>query len=581
MTTRSATLQRIASGIVASAGAGIMLMDANFKFVFTNTAFEKITGYREDTVRGRNPRRFVSNDAAPGFYREIARSIQNHGFWQGEIWCRRHNGERYPAWLNLSTVQYQKPDALYYIGVLSDVSQLHAQRQQLYQTAHYDPLTGLPNRRLFHDRVRTAISHARRHGTGGALLFVDLDHFKYINDHRGHAAGDRVLREVAQRLRASVRATDTVARLGGDEFIVLLADARDDAAAATVATKMLDSLLGTPLAEGDPAAALSASIGIARFPKDGDNVEALLHFTDLAMYRAKHQGRGRYCFYTAELDQHATQRRDLEAELRDSLARHALEVVWQPQVRLRDDAIVGIEALPRWQSPALNSMPPAQLDALAVQSGLAADIERWLLEHAVSMAARHLNVADVNAPQPRLVFKLTALHATSADYAGEIFSALQCHGLAPERVALEVGGGELVREGQAIRSPLRELAECGIHLVLGGFGTGYANLAKLKRFRLRRLKIDAGFVRGIEHDAVDRQIVGAMITLAHQLGLSIIADGVDTPTQRAMLADLGCDEARGPLFSPPLPLSALQELLGRQRRTALPRHGRVSSAGVE
>ncbi|MFZ5538093.1 MAG: putative bifunctional diguanylate cyclase/phosphodiesterase [Pseudomonadota bacterium] len=555
--------RRIATAVFDATSEGIMVTDAQTHIILVNRAFSATTGYALDEVIGKTPHLLASGHHNRDFYTAMWHTIQDTGGWSGEIWNRRKNGETYPEWLHINAIRDDSGKITHYVGVFSDISQHKEVQKRLHDLAYHDALTHLPNRQLFYDRLEQTIAHARREQGGFTLLFLDLDRFKVINDTQGHGFGDRLLTEAARRLQNLVRASDTVARWGGDEFTLILHETTEDWEAAVAARKIVHAFQA-PLHVDGQDVHLSASVGITRFPLDGENAEALVSHADAAMYAAKKEGGGRYSFFSPELNRRLTERLRVENALRTSLAappgEGGLHLAWQPQVRLADGAIIGVEVLARWRHPELGDIPPARFIPVAEESGLIMELGRWVLDEAARHAMRLCG--RIEPGRFRISVNVSPRqmgHETMED----LVSIIERQGLRAECVELEITESALMSEKHSAEDALRKLGAQGVHFAVDDFGTGYSNLAYLKRFAVHRLKIDQAFVRDMVEDEADRQIVTAIVSMGHALGLKVIAEGVETEAQRRLLLELGCDEGQGFLFARPMPFDAFAALLAQ------------------
>lgn len=555
---------RLADRVFNSTVEGVLVTDAEGCILTVNPAFETITGYRKDEVVGGNPRILKSGRHHSEFYREIWRSVNATGQWRGELWNRRKSGEIYPQWLTISVVRGSDEQITHYVAVFSDISTLKVAQEKIDFLAYHDSLTRLPNRILLRDRLEHALMRARREKGALALLFFDLDRFKSVNDTLGHTVGDELLIDVGNCISRLIRASDTLARLGGDEFVLLMEDETDVRQVTTVARKMLD-VFSTPRTVGGHALTVTASIGIARYPDDGDDADTLLKHADLAMYEAKSQGRNTYQFFSQDLTTGTLERLVMESALRGAVARKELVLHYQPQIDFADGSLAGAEALVRWQHPELGLVPPGRFIPLAEEMGIIGEIGEWVLNEAcrqmVAWAAEGFEV-------PLVAVNLSARQIDRDQIVEITAGALQRNGLAAERLELEVTESMIMREPERALDVLDGLRALGVALAIDDFGTGYSSLAYLRRLPLNRLKVDQSFVSDIGHDTNGEAIIRAVIALARSLGLSAVAEGVETQAQAAFLRAEGCDIGQGYLYDKPMPAASLRASWGRGRKAA-------------
>ncbi|MBI3433215.1 MAG: PAS domain S-box protein [Hydrogenophilales bacterium] len=537
----------LAAKVFEQSGEGIMITDAGLNIIMVNQAFTAITGYSETETYGRSPRMLASGRHDRAFYGAMWEAIAMQGRWQGEVWNRRKDGGLYPEQLSIIRVLDAQGEVTHYIGIFSDITRHKEAQAHIQRLAHFDPLTGLPNRALLNDRISHELSGAQRNRTQMAILFVDLDHFKNVNDTLGHRIGDELLITVAARLKTVVREVDTVSRQGGDEFILIL-PGTDANGAAHVAEKLLEAVAQPYQIEGFELS-VTLSIGIALYPADGDDFDALSKCADAAMYRAKHDGRNTYRFFTTEMQARSAHNLQMENALRRALERNQLLLHYQPQISLQDGHLIGIEALLRWQHPELGMIAPAEFIPVAEESGQILQIGEWALRSAVQQMkawrdgglmpmAMAVNLSAVQFRHPHLPELVT-----------QILDEME---LPPQYLELELTESVAMDDAPAAIAVMDKLHEHGIRMSIDDFGTGYSSLSYLKRFNVHRLKIDQSFVRGIGEDPEDRAIVSAIISLADSLGLLTIAEGVETEGQLAFLREQGCDEVQGYYFSKPL-----------------------------
>jgi diguanylate cyclase (GGDEF)-like protein/PAS domain S-box-containing protein len=543
--------------VFGSTGDGILVTDFSGNIVEVNAAFCAITGYGKAEVLGRNPRIMKSDRHDAAFYARMWKSLVEQGQWQGEVWDRRKNGETFPKWLTINTVRDSAGRATGYVGIFSDLTGAKRTEAELERLAHYDSLTGLPNRILFRDRLAQALAQAQRGRRRLALLFLDLDGFKAVNDSRGHAAGDAVLQQVAQRLAASVRASDTLARQSGDEFTILLTEIDSANDAAIVARKLLDAM-NEPFEVLGRSGRLSASIGIAMSPEDAEHPEELLANADTAMYRAKESGRNRYQFFSRSMHARAVAQIELEAELRQAVPRGELVLHYQPQIEPSRARIVGVEALVRWNHPRLGLLAPARFIPLAEETRLIGAVGDWVV-HAACRQARAWR--DAGLPLVRVAVNLAPQQFEDPKLVDRIAAWLIESRVDPSQLEVEITESNAMANPDRTVERLLELKAIGIHVSIDDFGTGHSSLSYLKRFPVESLKIDRGFLRDVPDDQDSATLCSAMIGLAHSLGLSVVAEGVETAAQYDFLRDRECDLLQGFLFSRPVPPERLAELL--------------------
>ena len=540
---------RLAARVISRSGEGIIISDAKGLIVEVNKAFETITGYSRADALGRNPNFLSSGRQDKEFYRRMWQTLHAEGFWQGEIWNRRKNNEIFPEWLSLSAIRDDGGEITHYVATFSDVTEAKANEARIQHMAHHDFLTGLPNRFLLTDRFKQVAAAAERNDTRYALLFIDLDRFKNVNDTLGHSIGDQLLRDVASRLGSIVRGTDTLSRQGGDEFLVLLGEVETPEAAAIVARKLMQ-VLGEPfLLDGHPIT-VTPSIGIAVSPEDGTDLDSLLKHADLAMYDAKQQGRNNYQFFRREMNARSLELLLMESDLRQALRKSEFELHYQPQISVSSGRPQGLEALLRWRHPERGLVSPADFIPMAEETGLILPIGQWVLNTACQQLA---NWRTNGWPELRVAVNLSAAQFRQQDLLTQVEAALAAANLPADALELEVTESILMIDAEGTAKMLNALNAMGVALAIDDFGTGYSSLAYLKRFSVSTLKVDRSFVNGIGIDGEDAAICSAIIGLARSLRLDVVAEGVETQAQYDWLAKAGCHIIQGYFTGRPAP----------------------------
>ena len=538
----------------------IVITDADGVILRVNQAFIESTGYAAEEIVGRTPRLLKSGRHDAAFYTEMWTSLRQAGGWQGEIWDRRKNGEIYPKWLNITAVKGADGGVTHYVATHTDITERKAAEEKIRDLAFYDPLTRLPNRRLLLDRLHMTLAASTRHGREGALLFVDLDNFKMLNDTQGHDKGDLLLQEVARRLTACVRDADTVARLGGDEFVVLLEDLSENpeeaaTQAETVGEKIL-AAVGRPYLLAGHEYHSTPSVGITLFGDQRGGIDELLKQADIAMYQAKAAGRNTMRFFDPELQAAVQARTAMEQDLRQGITNGQFFLHYQAQVE--DDRIVGAEALVRWRHPERGTVSPAEFIPLAEETGLILPLGQWVLETAcaqIAAWAERMETADIT-----LAVNVSARQFRQPDFVEEVVSVLERTNADPSRLKLELTESLVVDSVEEVVAKMTALKERGLSFSLDDFGTGYSSLSYLKRLPLSQLKIDQSFVRDVLTDPNDAAIARTIVALAQSMGLGVIAEGVETEDQRDFLARQSCHAFQGFLFGRPLPVEEFGRL---------------------
>lgn len=549
---------REAATVMSNTHEGVLITDTVPNIIAINNAYTTITGYTEAEAIGHNPSMLGSGRTDKAFYQAMWKEILDHGYWQGEIWNRRKSGEIYPQLLTINSVYNDKQEPVRYIGVFSDITQLKENQAQLEFMAHHDPLTRLPNRALVESRLQQEIEQGHRHSLRSGVLFIDLDHFKPVNDSFGHLVGDELLCAVAERLGQRLREGDTLGRLGGDEFILLLSMLHDPQDAAVVARDLIIALNEPFILPDGQEVFIGGSIGISLFPQDGETVSELMKNADAAMYLAKENGRNQFSFYTKELNADARNKLSMENDLRRALLQNELTLHYQPKADLRSGRIVGAEALSRWQQADGSWISPAQFIPIAEKSGLILDLGNWVIEQSCRQIRAWL---DDGLQDTCVAINISARQFRSGNLDHLLAEAIERHGIEARHLEIELTESMLMQEPDRAIETMHKLKRLGVKISLDDFGTGYSSLAYLSRFPIDTLKIDQSFVRGVPSVADDAEIASAIIGLAHRMKLRVVAEGVETADQLTFLRSNDCDEIQGYYFSKPLPAAGFAEML--------------------
>jgi diguanylate cyclase (GGDEF)-like protein/PAS domain S-box-containing protein len=541
---------------------GMTITDSAKVILRVNKAFTEITGYSAEEAVGKTPSLLRSGHHDAAFYAAMWESIERTGTWQGEIWNRRKTGEVYPEWLIVTAVKNDAGLTTHYVGTFTDVTSRKKAEDEITNLAFYDPLTGLPNRRLLIDRLKQALASSTRSLRHGALLFLDLDNFKTLNDTRGHDIGDLLLQQVAQRLSTCVREGDTVARLGGDEFVVMLEDLSENVLEAATQTEIVGEKILATLNHiyhlHNYAHHSTPSIGITLFADHHGTIDDLLKRADLAMYQSKAAGRNTLRFFDPTMQAVVTTRAALEADLREAVQKGQFVLYYQAQMD-GVGRLTGVEVLLRWQHPLRGMVSPLEFIPLAEDTGLILPLGHWVLETACAQLT-------VWASQPEMAHLTVAVNVSArqfhhADFVDQVLAVLDKTGANPQRLKLELTESLMVDDVEDVIAKMTALKAKGVSFSLDDFGTGYSSLSYLKRLPLDQLKIDQGFVRDILTDTNDSSIAKMVIALAESMGLAVIAEGVEIEAQKDFLASHGCHAYQGYLFSRPLPLGAFEEFV--------------------
>ncbi len=549
--------QRIAA-IAFESQEGIAITDANNVIIRINHAFSAITGYSSEEVVGQTPKILKSGQHDAEFYQKMWKKLLHNGSWQGEIWNRNKSGEIYPEWLAITAVKDDEGKTTHYVASLVDITEYKIAEEKIKLLAFYDPLTGLANRRKLSERLDHSISMCDREDMQLAVLMMDLDRFKIVNDTLGHLAGDELLKQVGQRITARLRATDMVARLGGDEFVVLLEDINHQEDAARIATEIVADLsLPFELSQNDDVR-IGASIGIALYPQHGQTPELLMDNADTALYQAKDNGRGCFAYFSESLTLAARERLDLEARLRKGIQHGELRVFYQAQVDIISGKIIGAEALVRWQDPNNGLIPPYKFIPIAEETGLIMNIGEWVLRDVCRQGKEWL---DAGFAPIRLAVNVSPSQFKHCNMVELVTNVLAETHYPAEQLELELTESGLMEHQEAVICILTKLRDLGIHLAIDDFGTGYSSLSYLKQFPLDVLKIDKSFIDDIPNHLDDMAITTAIISMGQTLGFKVLAEGVETIEQLNFLQLKGCDIYQGYIKSKPIPADEFEKLL--------------------
>ncbi len=550
---------RLSAKVFESNSEAILITDARQNIVMVNQAFTDITGYEAEEVLGKNPKILSSGRSTDEFYKEFWDSLSANDLWRGEIWNKRKNGEIFPEWVTISVLRDEQLQITHYVAVFLDITERKKEEERINYLANYDVLTGLPNRYLLSDRIEQALSSAQRNQARVAVLFIDLDRFKNINDSLGHDIGDALLKLVARRLKSCLRRTDTIARQGGDEFVAVLTELDSADEVIFVAEKMIESLREDFTLDAYQLS-ITPSIGISIYPEDGEASIELLRNADLAMYRAKDSGRNNFQFYAPDMNVKAVQRLKLENSLRVAISQQQLMVYYQPKVNVHSGKMTGMEALLRWQHPEMGFVSPAIFIPIAEESGLINEIGDWVLRQSCLQARLWQGQGFDIVP---IAVNLSARQLKQSNLVEHILTVLLDAELDARYLVLEITESMLMDMGDSGVGVLEQLRAAGIKLALDDFGTGYSSLSRLKNLPLDSLKIDQSFVRDIVTDPNDASIVSATAVLAHALNLRVTAEGVETQDQLDFIKSLHCEEYQGYLFSRPVPALEVERFLQR------------------
>jgi diguanylate cyclase (GGDEF)-like protein/PAS domain S-box-containing protein len=543
--------------VLDQSAEGIVICDPQERILLVNKAFEKLTGFAAEEVLGKTPRILQSGRQDSAFYADMWKSVLATGSWQGEVWNRRKSEETYAEWLSISAVHDSQTVLTHYVGIFSDITVHKRNAERMAHLTHYDTLTDLPNRALLMDRLNQLTKAAQRRKSKVAVIFIDLDRFKDVNDSLGHDAGDVLLQAIAQRFSSVMRAEDTMARIGADEFVAVFQDIHQGQDASIIATELF-ACLKEPITINGYELTVTASMGISIYPDDANDAQEMIRNADAAMDQAKGAGGNAYQFYTSDLNQRALEMLSMESGLRRAIERQEFVLYYQPQVDVTSGSLVGAEALIRWRHPDLGLVMPGKFISIAEERGLIIPIGTWVIDEAARQAA----VWQKAGTPMRIAVNVSAVQFHQKDFVEQLENSVRKHGIIPDNLELELTERIVMRDAETTVNILERLHALGFQLSIDDFGTGYSSLSYLRRFPIDKIKIDQSFVR----DENAEGIVVAVISLAQSLKVKVIAEGVETKKQLELLRGHGCNEAQGFLFSPGLVPVEFEKLLGQRKK---------------
>ncbi len=554
--------QRLAATVVDNTAEAVLVTDVEHHILSVNPALTRVLGYTEQELLGLTPRLFKSGRHDKAFYQAMWDSIERTGHWQGEIWNKRKDGEVFPEHMSLSAVRDADGHVTHYVCMFTDISEEKKQQQRLEFLAHCDPLTGLANRRSFGEQLALAVREAAAHGEVMAVLLLNLDRFKDVNDSYGHAVGDEVLKHITRQVRAALRPGDLVGRMAGDEFAVLARNLRHADGATGVARSLIEGIARPWITPDGMEVVVGLSVGICMYPEHAENAQDLLQGAHSAVYCAKARGRGAWCFYNRDMTEAARERLELEARLRVALAQGHLQLHYQPQVEIATGRLLGAEALVRWMDPDEGMISPGRFIPVAESSGVIGPLGQWVIHEACRQGPRW---REAGLPEITVAVNISPRQFHLTDLAGCASRALQLSGFPARCLEFELTETALAERPHEAREVLLRLQQLGLRMAVDDFGTGYSSLSSLKRYPIDVLKIDQGFIRDIPHHGDDMAISAAIIAMGHSLGVQVLAEGVETPEQLEFLRERGCDAYQGYLYSRPLSAADFTALLEREQ----------------
>ncbi len=545
---------RISDQVIMNSAEGVMVTDPDGVILIINPAFSVITGYAAEEALGRKPNILKSDRHDDAFYTDLWNSISGKGEWHGEIWNRRKNGEAYAEWLSISAIRDRNGRINSYAAIFHDISEYKEDWEKLKYRAYHDPLTGLPNRNLFMDRIDTAVKRASRQNEQLGILFIDVDDFKNVNDNLGHKVGDHLLKAIASRLISGVRESDTVARLGGDEFVVLVDGLKEESDALNLVTKIFD-LLSEPFSLEGHTVPVSISLGVSLYPGDTEDAQILIDNADQAMYYAKQEGKGRYRFFTRKMNLNMSFRKHIESELRER-SDDDLMLYYQPIYRVADNSLIGLEALIRWRRKSSKILSPQEFIPIAEDSGLFLPIGNWILHTAAAQLQQWRTPGNIDL---ELHVNVTTRQFLDSNLPAFVSGVLERSGLPARQLYLELAEQTVIFKTKAVLSVMEQLTALGVRFSVDDFGTGYSSMVSLKDLPISELKIDQTFISSLPASQADLSLIRGLISMGHNLGYAVTAEGVEEAEQLSVLKEAACDRVQGYYTCPPLSAEEVQK----------------------
>ncbi|WP_135077735.1 EAL domain-containing protein [Terasakiella sp. SH-1] len=545
----------LAHKIIEASLDGIIIADAEGKIAYVNPTFTHVTGYSAEEAIGHTPALLKSGRHEKGYYQKMWEQLKKDGYWQGEIWNRRKNGEVYPEWLTITAIKNDAGDIFQYAGIFCDITERKNQEKQIQRLAYFDELTKLPNRRLFSDRLNMAVERAKRHDSKLSIMFVDLDHFKKINDTLGHNTGDAILEEAAERLKKCTRGEDTVARMGGDEFILLFPEIDSVDEVIKVAQRIIDAF-SKPFTVQEHTLFVTASLGMSVFPEDGEDVETIIKHADAAMYRSKAEGRSTFNLFNPSFTEQGMRQLQIETALRSAIAKNEFELYYQPQAKAPNGNIIAAEALLRWHNDEIGKIGPAEFIPIAEEIGLISEIGTWVLE---TVCKQLKEWRDKDYPAMTIGVNIAPEQITNHHFPKLVQDLLDQYELNGSCLEIEITEGSFIDNPEQVKSNLHALKQIGVRIAIDDFGTGYSNLSYLRRLPVDHLKIDQSFIHGMFNDEGNRQLIKTILSMSENLGMQSIAEGVESQPQAEFLSEGGCSIIQGYFLSKPKPADEFEK----------------------